>query len=1072
MRKYILLFVFLTFIANAFSQKYYFDVYGVKQGLSNSDVYVVQQDRNGYIWLGTKSGISRFDGNSFENFFSEEGTAPNGMRAIYIDTTGGIWFGHTGGGLTYYKNSLFENRSIDSLNSDITSIVEDSKHRLWIATYGSGVYRIENPYSSESFVIEHYAGAEGLSDRVSAISSTHDFGMLFITDFGVKYYDEESHKFEFIRNIIPEWPEYFPVITIYEDFENKLWVGTYNGGLYKFTQKAKELKVYDHRDGLAKNWVSYLFEDKNHALWVGTWGGGISVIQDDEFKNFNSENGLDANIIRCIYQDYEGNILIGSKNKGLFVYKGDAFINYMKFKDDRPIQINSIYESGKNQIWLGTDNGIWISSAIAQSRNRDLVNVNANTEECLSSNDVKYIIHDRNKNLWFGTWGGGITTYNAANQSYSFNYLLNRYVSDASNGNVTAMCIDQENNLFVGATEGLIYYEIDNNKIDFLTQTSGLAGNDITALYTASNGVVWIGSRNKGITTINDSEIRIVNHDFDFTPTCFTEDGKGNIWVGTEGLGVLLVKDSNVVVRYSAKDGLVSGMVTSLISDNQNNVFIGTPNGLLEYNSKEDRIISYSEKEGFVGIEVRPNAVFKNKRGDIWFGTAAGMTMLTPSNLRFNKIPPRISITRVRVELIDQDLYTPLSLPYTENSVLIDYKAICITNASKVRYKVKLEGADHDWQPVTDQTFANYPSLPPGEYKFQILAMNNSGVWNDSPVSYSFKIRPPFWQTIWFIAIMIILIIAVIILLVKFRERKLLYEKAELEAKVKERTVEVRDKNKLLAKKNKDITDSINYARRIQAAMMPSDKKVQSFLPNSYVYYRPKDIVSGDFYWGVSEGNRSLIAAADCTGHGVPGAFMSMISISALNKIVKENKILDPAAILNELRGDIIEDLTQGKGGASDTKDGLDIALLSIDYDNQIVDYAGAYNSLYIIKDHDIDESDIKLDFKYTIFKNRLVEVKADRMPIGISERMNQTFNTRRINLEEGDMLIISTDGYIDQFGGIKGGKLMSRRFKEILLELPNNNLNYAYKILDDRFLNWRGEYEQIDDVLVIGICF
>jgi len=1072
MRKFLTALVFLALAVNVFSQRYYFDVYGVKQGLSNSDVYVVQQDDNGYVWLGTKSGISRFDGKTFENFFSEEGTAPNGMRCIYIDSTDGIWFGHTGGGLTYFKRGKFSNRSIDSLKSDITSIVEDSEHRLWIATYGSGVYRIDNPYSSDDFIYKHFAGAEGLSDRVSAISTTKDFGMLFVTDFGVKYFDEKKNSFEFIKNIIPEWPEYFPVITIYEDTKNDLWVGTYNGGLYDFSEKGQHLKVYDHRDGLAKNWVSYLFEASDHSLWVGTWGGGISVIRDGKFQNFNMDNGLEANIIRCIYEDYEGNIIIGSKNKGLFIYKGDAFINYTKFKDDRPIQINSIYEKPGNEVWFGTDNGIWISSATGNNtKDRELININAGSEESLNSNNVQFIIPDKEGNLWIGTWGGGITTFDSEKHSFSYRYLLNRYVSDASNGNVTAMCIDHENNLFVGATEGLIYYEIQNNKIDFLTQTYGLAGNDITALYTANDGVVWVGSRNKGITTIKGAEIKRLNEKFDFTPTCFVEDSEGNMWVGTEGLGLVVVKDSTIIKRYSAKDGLVSGMVTALIADSQN-VFIGTPNGLLEYYAKEDRIISYGAKEGFVGIEVRPNAVFKNNEGNILFGTSAGMTMLTPANLRYNSKPAKVSITRVRVELQDQDLYKKLSLPYTKNSVLIDYKAVCISNASKVRYRVRLIGADHDWQPVTDQTFANYPSLPPGDYEFQVLARNNSGIWNKTPVSYSFTIRPPFWQTIWFNAIMFVLIVALIILFVKYRERKLLQEKAELEAKVKERTVEVSEKNKLLVKKNKDITDSINYARRIQAAMMPSDKIIKSFIPNSFIYYRPKDIVSGDFYWGVSEGGRAIIAAADCTGHGVPGAFMSMISISALNKIVKENRILDPASILNELRDDIIEDLTQGTGGESDTKDGLDIALLSIEFKKQIVDYAGAYNSLFIIKDHDIVEDDINYDFKYTLFKNRLIEVKADRMPIGISERMNQKFNTRRVELEKGDLLIISTDGYIDQFGGEKGGKLMSRRFKEILLELPNNNPNSAYKILNDRFLEWRGDHKQIDDVLVIGISF
>ena len=1070
-RRILFIMLFLAFGQYIYGQKYYFDVYGVKQGLSNSDVYVIKQANRGYVWLGTKSGISRFDGNSFDNFFSDKGTAPNGMRAIHIDTSGGIWFGHLGGGLTYYKNGVFQNRSLDSVNSDVTGFTEDEEHRLWISTYGNGVYRINNPYADGNFDIDHFAGAQGLSDRVSAITNTKQFGVLFVTDYGVKYYDDKIRKFEFLKNRIPEWPEYFPVITILEDSMQNLWVGTYNGGLYRFTDKGQKLVVYDHRDGLAKNWISFLMETRNHDIWIGTWGGGISVFNDKGFHNFNSDNGLEANVIRCIYEDREGNILIGSKNMGMFIYKGDAFLNYARFDKDKPIQVNAIFEYPGKQVWLGSNEGLWVST-LGNNKQRQLEHITSEIEDNLISNDIRYILPDNNGNLWIGTWGGGITKYDTETSKYSYNFLLNKYVSDASNGNVSAMCIDHENDLFVGASEGLIYYEISNNRIDFLTQTRGVAGNDITALYTAKDGTVWIGSRNKGLTTIRGANIEIVNREFAFTPTCFAEDGEGHLLVGTEGLGLLFIKDAKIVKRISYKEGLESGIVTALITDKDGNIFIGTPNGLLQYNKKYGRVLSYGAKEGFVGIEVRPNAVFSGASDYFWVGTVNGLTKVFPKRLRYNTVPPKVSITRVRVELVDQNIYRPLELDYQHNSVLIDYKGICLTNASKVRYKVKLEGADHDWQPVTDQTFANYPSLPPGEYTFMVKARNNSGVWSKESATFSFIINPPFWQTAWFYTIVAILFIVAIILFVKIRERNLKREKAELEAKVEERTLEIREKNLLLAKKNKDITDSINYARRIQAAMMPSDERIKNILPNSFIYYRPKDIVSGDFFWAVKEAKRVLVAAADCTGHGVPGAFMSMISISALNKIVKENKVKDPAMILNNLRNDIIQDLKQTGELGSDTKDGLDIALLSIDSENYIVDYAGAYNSLYIVKPSAEAALTFQGDFKYKVFRERLIEVKADRMPIGVSERMHQMFTTKRIKVEKGDLLVITTDGYIDQFGGEKGGKMMSRRFKEILLQLPNNNVQLAYKILDERFLEWRGDYEQIDDVLVIGISF
>ena len=1074
MKRSFSLVVFLLLITiSGFSQRYYFESYGVKQGLSNSDVYAVTQDDEGYIWLGTKSGISRFDGKSFINYYSEEGTAPNGMKSICQDTAGGIWFGHIGGGLSYYLNGKFENRSIDSLNSDIVSIVEDEFHRIWIATVGKGVYRIDNPYQKDTiYKIAHYAGAEGLSDIILSISMTKSFGLLFVMDIGVKYYDEETQSFEFIKNKIIEWPRYFQITTILEDTSHTLWVGTFNGGLYQFMNNGKDLKVFDHRDGLAKNWISYLYEDDEHAIWVGTWGGGVSVIRNDKFQNFNDKNGLDCANIRAIYQDFEGNVIIGSRNNGLFIYKGDAFINYTKFYGEKPIQVNAVYQTSKGKAWFGSSEGIWVVDFNKDNVPTSLNNLRAETIENLYSNDIRFILPDENNNLWIATWGGGVSTFYTSSQNFDFKYRLNRYVSDASSGNVSAMTIGYDNDLYVGASEGLVYYEINTNKIDFLTQTNGLAGNDITALYTSSDGKIWIGSRNKGLTTIEGSTISIVDESFKFTPTCFAEDSKLNIWIGTEGQGIIVVSEGKIVKKYTAKDGLSSGMITTLMVDSNDDVFIGTPNELYVYDKEDKSLHSYGEKEGFIGIDVRPNSTWKTEDNKLWFGTVMGVSLLRPNKLRHRKIAPKVSITRVRVELEDQDIYKLLKLDYTQNSILIDYKGISLVNSGKVHYKVKLEGADHDWQPITNQSFANYPSLSPGNYTFKVLAVNSFNIWNENPATFRFIIKPPFWQTIWFYIIVLVILIGGIVAFIRFREHQLLQEKAALEQKVNERTVEIRDKNKLLAKKNKDITDSINYARRIQTAMMPSDWYFNRTIPNSFVYYRPKDIVSGDFYWAVKDGDNVLVCAADCTGHGVPGAFMSMISISALNKIVKEKKNTNPSSILNMLRRDIIADLAQDGIDDSDTKDGLDIALINIDYKNNKVMYSGAYNSLYIVRKEEVKESDLEMDYKYSIFNNRLIEIKADRMPIGISERLEKDFSTRSFDIKKGDFLVMTTDGYIDQFGGEKGKKLMSRRFKEILINLPTNDPKLAYEIFNEKFLAWRGNFEQIDDVLVIGIFF
>ncbi|RUA12533.1 MAG: hypothetical protein DSY82_01040 [Flavobacteriia bacterium] len=993
------------------------------------------------------------------------------MKAIYQDSVGGVWFGHVGGGLTYYINGEFHDRSIEGVTADITSIVADAENQLWVSTYNNGVFRINNPYDNpNSFEIEHFAGAEGLSDRVSNICYTKKYGLLFITDFGVKYWDKEKNSFGFIKNRIPDWPEYFPVITILEANDASLWVGTYNGGLYHFMDQGKKLQVYDHRDGLSKNWVSYLYQDRENTIWVGTWGGGITTINQGKLKIFNKENGLAASKIRCIYEDYEGNILIGSRNNGIFIYKGDAFEHFTKFSPDHAVHITSICQI-KNDCWFGSESGIWLYGEDDCENKKSLKHIEADDEANLMSNNIRFILCDRKKDIWIGTWGGGVTTYNSQKRKFEYNYLVNRYVMDASNGNVSAMTIDHDNNLFIGASEGLIYYEIDNRKIDFLTQTNGLAGNDITALFTSSDGTVWIGSRAKGLSTIKGADVRKLPLGMMFTATCFTETEDGAIWVGTEGRGVIIIKDGKLQKTLSEESGITSGLISTLESDG-NNVFIGTPKGLFEFRDDLNRVVYYGEKEGFVGVEVRPNASFKNEKGEIYFGTSNGVTKMNPEKLRLNQYPPKTNITQVQVDLVNQDLNKVAILDYSYNSLIIHYKAICISDAEKVRYKVMLEGADVTWQPVTEQSYASYPSLSPGKYTFKVLARNNSGFWNTEPASFSFIINPPFWKTLWFYAIISGSLVVFVFIFVKVRERKLKVEKAVLESRVAMRTKQIGEKNSLLAKKNKDITDSINYAKRIQSALMPSKEKISNALKHSFVFYRPKDIVSGDFYWFAKENGRVLLAAADCTGHGVPGAFMSMISISSLNKIVKEKHIIEPGRVLNQLRKDVVDNMAQGTGSEWDSKDGLDIALLNIDLRNQVVEYAGAYNSLYIIKEKAFKEEDISYDFKYSTYKNRLIEVKPERMPIGISERMNKEFKTKVIKIDKGDLLIITTDGYIDQFGGPKGRKLMSRKFKDILLELTGKSQEEMHATLKQRFDQWIGDYEQIDDVLVIGVGF
>jgi len=259
------------------------------------------------------------------------------------------------------------------------------------------------------------------------------------------------------------------------------------------------------------------------------------------------------------------------------------------------------------------------------------------------------------------------------------------------------------------------------------------------------------------------------------------------------------------------------------------------------------------------------------------------------------------------------------------------------------------------------------------------------------------------------------------------------------------------EKNELITQQKKEITDSIRYASRIQRAILPSDEILLQSLPQHFVLFLPRDIVSGDFFWLSQRGGKIVIVAADCTGHGVPGAFMSMLGVSFLYEIVNKEGIMQPGSILNYLRDHVKHTLSQ-TGKRDEAKDGMDISLCVYDPNEMKLEWAGAYNPLYLIR------------------KGELMEYKADKMPIAIHMNDHLPFTNNEINLEKGDTFYISSDGYADQFGGEDGRKFMSKKYKEMLLQIWDKPMDEQKEILNKVHIDWKGHHDQVDDILVMGV--
>ncbi len=1035
----LMIIVLFVNIHPSLAQEYYFDSYGVNEGLSSSKVYTIIQDRSDYLWLGTESGVTRWDGSEFENFSSDDGLATGGVKSIFEDHSGRLWMGHINGGLTCYENNIFMQVRYDTLEvkGDITGIKEHNG-RLWITTRFSGAFSADFPAPGTTVIkAKQYRGGEGLSDQVSGIYIDRDGILYCIADLGIKSYNEEKDKFEPYRPA--GLTSYFNTIAMFEDTQGGRWFGTYNGGLYYFPPGSEEPVIYDARDVLADNWISFITEDSEGQIWIGTWGGGITVFEDGRAHNFNRSNGLDALEIHSIMEDREGNIIITSQNNGVQVYKGDYLVNYTDNLFRRDKTVWAINEDKYKRYWFGTNDGISLYDpelGLPVFYHQETHNI---------AKQIRHIINDKDKNIWVGTNSEGIFRYDFEKNDFVSDYKLNDILHD--NMSVTALVADSDNNLWIGTNDGLAVWDIHGNEGRIYTQIDGLAGNDIKSLFVDNEKKLWIGSDQvPGLTKYDpgNKTFEIINLDFNLPPTSITGTLDGTIWLGTQN-GVFGLRHDTVAVHLTETDGLLSNNINLLEPDNSGALYIGTNKGLNRFDIEKQTINTYTEENGFVGIETKQNASFLDSNGRLWIGTANGVARLSPDDIPTPDMNPLTHIKGMTVNFKEREMIPGLRLNYTEKNITFDYYSVCLTNPEAVRYQVMLEGADPGWRPETEQTTAIYSSLSPGRYIFRVKAQNSDGIWNEEPVSFDFVIKPPFYARPLFIIFMVIILALAVILYIKIRERNLIREKKVLEEKVEERTAEVVQKSMVIEEKNRDITASIRYAERIQMAMLHREDSFD----DTFVLFLPKDIVSGDFYWMHDTGDLQFIAAVDCTGHGVPGAFMSIIGHNSLTKIVREYGLTRPAAILDQLNQEVTRSLLQR--GDEVINDGMDLALVAYDKKHRKLEYAGAYNPLVIVRD------------------GELITIKGDRFPIGMATTNDKKFKNVDVDIQRGDILYMFSDGYADQFGGPEGKKFKMGKLKDEFLRISSLTMAEQKEQLLKTLEDWMRGKSQIDDILIIG---
>ena len=1038
-----LLFAVILIAFSTSGQKYFFDNYKTTDGIESSKIYSICQTNDGFVWLGTDIGLTRFDGSHFDNFTVNDGIGNGGVRVLFEDKFNQLWIGHDeGGGVTRYSENGFE--SIDSLKitSNITSIIQDTEGTVWITTFNDGAFKILNPDSKpQQIKYEQFTGKQ-LSDRIfnSNISSA---GILYmVTDIGIQQFDSDQNSF--VRYAPENLDMYFQFSVMFEDSQKNIWYGTYNGGLYKQENSTKKTIYFDIKDGLASNWITDILEDKKGNIWIAHWdlgtrGGLTRISPNGSMMVFDQHNGLQGNKIWCIVEDKEENILIGTTDQGLSIFKDEKFISYSEDNGLVNNQVYAIYQDENNNFWFGTNEGI----SVLNYNDKTFDNFTQQSHQI--SDQIRFLIPDKNNNIWIGTDDQGVQQYDIHKNRFISKPEVNTWLPKLYK-TVNAMEIDQDNCLWIGTIDGLIQYAISGNQyIKTYLQKDGLTSNEIKAIYCDSKGRLWVGTKG-GISYSKDNQFIPLNTEENMTPTCITENSKGYIIIGTTA-GVYVIDNYKLLIKYDINNGLLTNNINSLTVDDFDNIYIGTTIGLNKIVDSENAVISYSARDGFTGIETEPHASYKDKNGKIWIGTANGVTCYNP--IIDNNIPdlPKAWITGIQVNGEQIEITPNAEFPHTKNNFLFQYNCISITHPTSVKYRFMLEGNDDNWVEANDDKSVRYTLLP-GKYQFKVMAINSYGYSLNDPATYRFVILAPFYKRPFFIIIAIIIVILAILILMMVRERNLKREKKILADKVKERTRELSDAYSQLSERNKDITDSIQYASRIQFAILPIDIPYN----DTFIFFKPKDIVSGDFYWANIHNGKEYLAAVDCTGHGVPGAFMSVIGHTSLNKIIIEQGISKPSDILIHLNTEVSNNLHQKEDDA--VNDGMDLALISYDVKTRTLEYAGAYNPLWIVRN------------------GELVEVKADRFSIGRSYHTEKIFTNHQIRIEKGDMVYMFSDGFVDQFGGPDGKKFKSAQLKQLLIDNSHLSVEKQNEILNDTLMSWKGDLEQIDDILIVGRRF
>jgi ligand-binding sensor domain-containing protein len=833
--KIVFYFIFLLeFISSSIvAQDIKFEYLTPDEGLSQSSVMSIFQDKFGFMWFGTGSGLNKYDGYKFTKYYhsTKDSTSVAGdlINCLFEDSHGDFWIG-TDGGLSLFDRNLdifvnythIENNPNSLSDPRIFCLYEDKKGQLWVGTTGGGL----NLFNRKENKFIHFMHKEGepnslSNDAIHAIIEDKDGSIWVGTENGgLNLFDPKTNAFtHFYHNENdPGSIAHNNITSLTKDKDGSIWVGTLGGGLCRLVKDNSGKYIFETYKPITSDQnrtkILALFANQKNGIWIGTENGGLDYF-DSYLKTFvnyqldeNIPNSLNNNSVHAIYEDKAGNLWVGTYTGGVNVVKKNKkkLYTYRKIPGNpNSLSYNAVscfYEDNDGSLWIGTDGG----GVNVLNRYTGQVDHYNSKNTTMKSNAVLAICKDADDDIWIGGWELGLNLYNRKNKTFT---TFSQDKNGVPNNNIFDILTDRKGRIYMcfgglgfaqfhKTTKTFTLYTQTNSKLPsiwILNLTEDFTGNIILghtngfSIFNPENETFDnYSNKEKDDNSLSNNQINIILSAHDST-----------LWIGTiNGLNHFDPKNKKFY-RYYEQNGLPNNNIAGLVEDDHGSVWISTANGISKFDPQSGTFKNYKLTDGLQGKSYIRNSCYKSSRGEVLFGGTNGYNIFYPDSLHDNpKLPPVVitdfTIFNKPVKIngpkspLHQDISQTkqITLSYKQSVFSFEFVALDYTAPSQNQYAYMLEGFENEWNDVGTKRTASYTNLDAGNYTFKVKASNNDGRWNEEGVSLLIKVRPPFWKT-WIFRIAVLLTLVYLVYFIfKQRMAQVKRDKEILEKKIKE----------------------------------------------------------------------------------------------------------------------------------------------------------------------------------------------------------------------------------------------------------------------------------------------